>query len=136
MVLLIDANVAIDYLLKRETGYEPSRKIIALCAKDCAKGYLAFHSVSIIWYAMRKLEDSVRRANIKLLCKILEIVSVSNREVEYAIDKTVFKDFEDCLQDECAAAVHADYIITRNVKDFAYSRVAAITPEDFLKLHN
>ena len=135
MVLLIDANVAIDYLLRREGFCESAREIIALCAKERMKGCLAFHSVSIIWYAMRKLEDSIRRANLKLLCTILEIVSVSNPEVEYAIDKTVFKDFEDCLQDECAASVHADYIITRNVKDFTYSRVKAITPEDFLKLY-
>ena len=52
-----------------------------------------------------------------------------------ALDNANFKDFEDCLQDECAAAVHADYIITRNAKDFMYSRVKAVTPEEFLKLH-
>lgn len=41
-----------------------------------------------------------------------------------------FEDFEDCLQAECAEAFPADYIVTRNVKDFTYSTVACITPEE------
>lgn len=44
-----------------------------------------------------------------------------------------FSDFEDCLQEECAVAVSADYIVTRNPKDFVSSRVPAILPNDFLK---
>ena len=45
-----------------------------------------------------------------------------------------FADFEDCVQDECAAAINADYIITGNVKDFQSSKVKAVTPEEFLKI--
>lgn len=43
-------------------------------------------------------------------------------------------DFEDCLQDECATSVCADYIITRNIKDFEQAQVKAILPEKFLEL--
>lgn len=35
---------------------------------------------------------------------------------------------------KCAESCNADYIITRNVKDFAESSVRAITPEEFLEL--
>ena len=38
----------------------------------------------------------------------------------------------DALQVACAVSVHADYIITRNVKDFMACSVPAITPEKFL----
>jgi len=51
------------------------------------------------------------------------------------IIKKNFPDFEDCLQDECAAQNHADYIITRNTDDFSNSNIPAITPSDFLKQH-
>ena len=44
-----------------------------------------------------------------------------------------FKDFEDCLQDRCAKSVDADYIITRNVDDFANSDVPALLPEKLLE---
>lgn len=41
-------------------------------------------------------------------------------------------DFEDTLQAATAERVHADHIITRNVRDFKKSRVAAYTPAEFL----
>lgn len=44
-----------------------------------------------------------------------------------------FKDFEDCLQDRCAKGIGADYIITRNARDFAGSAVPAVSPEEFLE---
>lgn len=45
-----------------------------------------------------------------------------------------FSDFEDCLQMECAKAYGADYIITRNVSDYAKSYVKAIEPKEYLKI--
>ncbi len=42
-----------------------------------------------------------------------------------------FLDFEDCLQSDCVKRVKADYIITRNIKDFEISEVPAILPEVF-----
>ena len=50
-----------------------------------------------------------------------------------ALDNEDFSDFEDCLLEECAVAVSADYIVTRNTKDFASSRVPAILPDEFLE---
>lgn len=56
------------------------------------------------------------------------------RKGTVADDNEEFSDFEDCLQMECAKAYEADYIITRNVSDYATSQVRAIEPEDYLKL--
>lgn len=44
-----------------------------------------------------------------------------------------FKDYEDAVQSACALRVNADYIITRNIKDFEQSRVSVIKPSEFLK---
>ncbi len=41
-------------------------------------------------------------------------------------------DFEDALQAATAERVHADYLITRNVRDFKKSKVTAILPTEFL----
>ena len=41
-------------------------------------------------------------------------------------------DFEDAMQAATAESVHADYIITRNVRDFQKSKVIAFTPTEFL----
>ena len=135
MVLLIDTNVVLDVLQARTKFYDASCKIMNLCANKQVQGYIAFHSVSNLWYVLRNCDDSAKREKISDICNILTVCSVGHRNVMNALDNANFKDFEDCLQDECAAAVHADYIITRNVKDFTYSRVKAITPEDFLKIY-
>jgi len=41
-----------------------------------------------------------------------------------------FSDYEDALQSVCALRVKADYIVTRNTKDFKNSPVPAITPSE------
>ena len=135
MILLIDTNVVLDVLQERMEFYDASCKIMRLCASKQAQGYIAFHSVSNLWYVLRNCDDHTRREKISDICSILTICSAKHDEVKRALNNTAFKDFEDCLQDECAQAVHADYIITRNVADFVHSHVTAMTPETFLKMH-
>ena len=43
-----------------------------------------------------------------------------------------WKDFEDAVQSATAESVHADYIVTRNLKDFMKSKVIAFTPAELL----
>ena len=68
------------------------------------------------------------------ICKFMDIVGIDNEKILRSLKNYDFKDFEDCLQTECAVECNADYIITRNIKDFALSSVPPITAEDFLKL--
>ena len=42
------------------------------------------------------------------------------------------KDFEDAVQIQTAKRVGADFIITRNVKDFMKSSIPAYNPEELL----
>ena len=136
MVLLIDTNIILDFLLQRKAFYTEAQKIMEFCADKNTTGYVAFHSISNIWYLLRGISDTERRAYIRRVCVILRVACASHELVECAIDNTNFKDFEDCLQDKCAQAVHADYVITRNAADFVHSRVKAITPEEFFQLHH
>ena len=41
-------------------------------------------------------------------------------------------DFEDAVQSVTAERIHANYIITRNVRDFTKSSVMAFTPAELL----
>ena len=135
MVLLIDTNVLLDILQNRKPFYDAAYRVIKLCAENRARGYIAFHSVSNLWYILREFSANAKREKLRDICNILTVCTTGHHEVLQALDNTNFKDFEDCLQDECALSVHADYIITRNVGDFSNSRVKAITPADFLERH-
>ena len=133
MVALIDTNVILNYITDREDRFrDSSRMVMDLCSQGKVDGYIAFHSLSIIWYSLR-IPDEGKRMWLKDICKILTVTGASHEQILEAIDNVEFKDFEDCLQDECAQEVSADYIVTRNVDDFNHSRVQAITPEEFLQ---
>lgn len=135
MVLLIDANVLLNYITNRSDPYlEDSIKIVKLCASGECKGYIAFHSLSILWYVLRKKSQYERRECIKNICNIFTVTSTSQTEIMNAIENTSFHDFEDCLQDKCAKEVGADFIITCNISDYDNSEIPAITPDEFMKL--
>lgn len=133
MVVLIDTNVIIDFLITREPYFESSSKVMEKCAVRELKGYIAFHSVSNLWYILRRIPEDKRRKWMIDICGFLEVAGVSHDEVLRAIKMDKFIDFEDCLQDRCAKNVGAEYIITRNIDDFSESEVPAISPENFLK---
>lgn len=134
MVILLDTNVALNYIFKRDPFYSESDKIMTMCAEKKVDGYLAFHSLSTIWYVLRKMPDDERRGWLKNLCSVLGIAGTTNEEVKEALEKVQFKDFEDCLQDKCARHIHADYIVTGNKKDFTYAETKTINPLEFCAL--
>lgn len=126
-VLLIDANVILNYLIERGIEGEYAEKIIDFCRSGIVSGYMAFHTVSIIWYALRKKPTHERRQILLDLCKIITVTGASHNAVISAIKNENFKDFEDCLQEKCAEGISADYIVTENIKDFAESEITTVT---------
>lgn len=131
--MLIDTNVILDNLLEREPNTECAEKIFGFCATGRLKGYVAAHSILDAFYIMRKHFSIAERCETLLkVCEIVSIVSVDERKIVDALKYDDFRDFEDCVVAKCAESCNADYIITRNVKDFAESGVPAITAEDFL----
>lgn len=134
MVVLIDANILLNYITNRADEYsEQSIRIVELCAEGIISGHIAFHTLSILWYILRKREDRERRDILKDICKIFTVTAASQQEILDALEKDFFKDFEDCLQDKCAKEAGADFIITCNEKDYCNSEIPAINPNDFLK---
>lgn len=133
MVILIDTNILLNYLFHREPGYRYAEFLLQKCASNKISGYIAFHSISILWYMMRKLPDFERRNILKQLLSIVRITSASHLDVKRALDKVDFKDFEDCLQDLCAIEVNAEYLVTDNVKDFSYASTKVLSSEEFYK---
>lgn len=135
MVVLIDTNIVLDVLGKRSSFYDTSLETLTKCASGEIKGFIALHSISNIFFILRKqFSNSERR---KLLLGVLDFLYIGNIEhinVKSALLREDFADFEDCLQDECAKEVGANFIITRNIQDFSHSDVKAVTPEEFLEI--
>ena len=54
MVLFIDTNVLIDFLAKRDSFQSAVDKVFELILTGKAQGLLASHSITNIWYILRK----------------------------------------------------------------------------------
>ena len=93
MKVLIDTNVILDVLCKRNGFYEDAVKIMRYCEINKITGVISALTIPNIVYIMRKERDA---------------------------------------QSASALRVKADYIITRNIKDFTSSRVPAIKPKELL----
>ena len=132
MVLLIDTNIVLDVLLNRPEFVKDSSLIWKLCETEQAKGYISTLTYANMMYIMRKqltpdqMEDVFRKLNL-----IFEFADFSSTVWERAVNMK-WKDFEDAVQSATAESVHADYIITRNLKDFTKSKVIAFTPSELL----
>jgi hypothetical protein len=68
------------------------------------------------------------------LCQSISIVEIGYELIYKTLLNNDFDDIEDCLQAECADFINADYIVSRNIKDYSHSRVPAILPENLLKI--
>lgn len=132
MRLLIDGNIILDVLQNREPHVVDSAKIWKLCETDQVEGYVSGLTFSNLVYIMRK-ELSPEKINevFKSLGLIFQFTDLTVSDLTKAAEQQ-WDDFEDALQAATAERIHADNIITRNVKDFKKSKIVAFTPTEFL----
>ncbi|MBQ7515813.1 MAG: PIN domain-containing protein [Schwartzia sp.] len=132
MRILIDTNVFLDFILKREPFFRQALSMIDLCRKQIVQGAISAQSAADIYYILRKHYSVEQRKRILLdICQFMDVVSIGKEQLVFALRDTGFPDFEDCLQAEGAGVWGADYIITRNGKHFVHSKIPVITPEEF-----
>ena len=82
---------------------------------------------------MRKELDPERIKEIlHTLTMVFSVVELREGDLLKAAELP-FDDYEDAIQSVCATRARADYIVTRNEKDFANSSVPAISPAELLK---
>ena len=62
--ILIDTNVLLDYLLTREPFYEDARRIVLACVDGRMKGCIAAHSISNMFYILRRDYDAKERREL------------------------------------------------------------------------
>ena len=132
MRILIDANILLDVLQNRTPFAEASSKIWKLCETEQVKGYVSALTFANLVYVMRKELDPARIEDVLgKLSLIFEFADLTAMDLTRAAALGWY-DFEDALQSVTAERIHADCIVTRNVRDFAQSRVLAFTSAELL----
>lgn len=132
MILLIDANILLDVLMNRQDFVKDSSMIWKLCETDQAKGYISALTIANLMYIMRKQLDPETIEKLLVQLKfIFDFTDFGVSDLQRAAEMK-WTDFEDAVQSATAERLHADFIITRNVKDFRSSKIMALTPTEFL----
>ncbi len=134
MKILIDTNVILDILQKREPFFADSYRVLREVIESDTECLISASSATDIFYMLRKSLGSAQAAKDQLeqLAQLVTFADVQGMDIHTALMRAM-PDFEDAVVDTVAERSGASYIVTRNIKDFAGSVVPAILPADFLK---
>ncbi|MEO5511203.1 MAG: PIN domain-containing protein [Longimicrobiales bacterium] len=134
MKLFFDVNVILDVLTSREPWVAESAATLSLLDGDDVQGFIAAHTVTTLHYLTGRHLDR-QRANAAMLdlLNMFRIVPVEKNTLLQALSITA-PDFEDAVQAVCAMNIGADYLITRNARDFHSLGLQALSPAEFLAL--
>jgi predicted nucleic acid-binding protein len=130
--VLIDLNILLDVLQKREPFVEASSKLLAAVEAGQIEGFVAAHSITTLFYLIQKGRSFAEaRAVITNLLQFLKIATVDQNTIEQALNLD-FRDLEDAVQMISAVQCKADCLITRNVKNYQPALLPVLQAVDFL----
>jgi predicted nucleic acid-binding protein len=132
MKALLDLNVVLDVVQKREPHYAPSAAVIEAAIQRQLEGFLPAHAVTTLHYIVNRYRSrTIANRAVDWLLRYFDIATVGREELlrARALD---WKNFEDAVVAAAAEARACDAIITRNVRDFRHSTVPVLTPEEYL----
>ena len=134
MRILIDTNVILDIIQKREPFFTGSYQALRKAIETDVECLLSTSAATDIFYMLRKAFQSAQKAKerIEQLSQIVTFADVQSVDIHTSLMCSM-PDFEDAVVDAVAERNGASYILTRNNKNFDGSTVLAITPTDFLK---
>ncbi len=136
MKILLDTNIVLDILLKREKFFLRSREIFILVEEKKVEGFLSASSFITIYYLISKyLSKKEADESIEILLKLFDVTYLDKNIIKNAVENNEV-DFEDSVIYTSAYYEGIDYIITRDKRGFKNSKVECLNPENFLSLWN
>jgi len=133
MTILLDTNVALDILLNRKPWYVNAALIFGMAQQNFFKGYVSASTVTDLFYITAKENGKkTAREAIKRLLKVFYPATVTDKNIYQALEME-WDDFEDSVQFTVGMDLSVDYIVTRNIKDFTFSSIDVVTPEQFIE---
>ena len=133
--LLIDTNIVIDLLAKRDNFYKDAAELFSLADKKELQLTISALTFANTNYILSKIKSAKEAREILRKFKVLvELLNLDDKITDLALSDDNFLDFEDGLQYYSAIENQIDVIITRNKKDFKYAKIPVLTAKEFLSL--
>lgn len=132
-MILLDTDVLLDVALDRAPWADASAGLLDLLERRPRMAFVAWHTVSNFHYLVRPSRGPDRaRAFLSDLTGFASVAAAGTDDLRFALALPL-ADLEDAMQVAAARACGAQYIATRNVKDFQASPVPARTPAQLLE---
>lgn len=131
--ILIDSDVCLDTLTKREPFHKNSDQILLLAEQKEIQAFVSVISFSNMFYLISKWLTKKRAYH--LLSRLTEIVSIAEISAHSVKDclELEWQDFEDSIQYHSAKEHDCELIISRNTSDYQEAGIPVVTPAEFLE---
>jgi predicted nucleic acid-binding protein len=131
MKVLVDTNLLLDVLAKREPFYKAAANLWSLAETREIRAFISSVSFNNIYYIVRKAENKARADKaIRILRDVFEPVAPDSQIINQAIDMGL-DDFEDAIQFCSAIRIKAVCLVTRDPGGFPKSGLSILSPEEF-----
>lgn len=134
MKVLVDLNIFLDVIQKREPHYGASAEILSNISKGEFRGAVPGHALTTVHYLVSRFANrGLADEAIDWILGDFEVVG-EGRDIMLRARGLPMEDFEDAVVAAAAEAIHCDWVITRNVTDFKASPISAITPKELAEM--
>ena len=137
MRAILDTNVVMDVLQRREPWFQDGAVIFRAIANKQVNGYLTARQIADLHFFSRKQfkgdenVDAKARQVIRKLLALFETIDTLAIDCQNALGINN-GDYEDAILIESAARAGVDCIVTRNPAHFNVSSVQVYSPDEFV----
>jgi predicted nucleic acid-binding protein len=132
MKVLLDTNVILDLLLRRNPWVAEAEVIREASLDGRLEAYVSASTITDIYYISRRLVGRDTATQVVGRCITLLRILPIDRETIWEAYSLPFADFEDALQATAAARNQVERIVSRDAIGFGNSPVPVIPPADLV----
>lgn len=134
--VLIDTNILVDFLARREPFYGPARSLMVFAAMGDYELWMSASQVADLFYILSnggaRSSSEACKAALRGLRAIVHVAAPGEREVDAAL-AAPWEDFEASLVCQTAIGLEAQAIVTRNGRDFTHSPIPVFDVDAFFE---
>ena len=130
--LFLDTNIVMDVLERREPFCHDAVRLFTMAYNKQIQLIVSPITYTTASFLLRKHGPEGVRSLLSNFRQLSKVATTNERTVDDSL-ASQFKDFEDAMQYYTALKAKADIIITRNIKDFAASKIPVMTATEYLE---
>jgi predicted nucleic acid-binding protein len=131
---MIDTNVILDVILARDPWAADATRVLDAINRKRARGFVAGHSITTVYYLVEKTRKrAIANTAVGDLLQVLTVVPLDGSDFQRALTLGL-TDYEDAVQVAAHLKAGADYLVTRNEKDFKGVQIEVISPSEILAI--